>query len=145
MFEHVATLVINTSPEEVFRFVANGEQYPQWAMGAYVVNLSAGSFEDGTLIHHRGQLLVKVSHVQVNQGFETESIRLHFPTSLLVKHTHGVMQFEPVGQGTQVTLKEQVTLRPFLKLFEPLIARKAHHNSQAALEHLKKQLEQKNR
>lgn len=143
MFENVATIVINTSPDEVFRFVANGENYPQWAMGAYVVNLSAGSFGDGTLIQHRGQLMVRVSHVQVNQGFETESIHIHFPTRFLVKHTHGMIQFEPVGQGTQVTLKEQVDLRPFLKPFEPLIAKKAHQNSHAALEQLKKLLEQK--
>lgn len=144
MFENVATIVIHVSPDEIFRFVANGETYPQWAMGAYVTNVSAGSFGDGTLIQHRGQQLVRVSHVQVNQGFETESIRISFPTKFLVKHTHGTIQLEPVGQGTQVMLKEQVDLRPFLKLFEPLIARKAHQNSQTTLEQLKKLLEQKN-
>lgn len=143
MFENVATIVINTSPDEVFRFVAHGENYPQWAMGAHVVNLSEGSFGDGTLISHRGQLVVRVSHVQVNQGFETESIRIHFPARFVVKHTHGMVQIEPVGQGTQVTLKEQVDLRPFLKPFEPLIAKKAHQNSHDALEQLKKLLEQK--
>ena len=31
MIESVATLVINTSPAEVFRFVAHGENLPQWA------------------------------------------------------------------------------------------------------------------
>jgi len=81
--------------------------------------------------------------VQVNQGFETESIRIHFPTRFVLKHTHGMVQFEQVGQGTQVTLKEQFEPTPFLKPFEQLIAKKAQQESQAALEQLNKLLEQK--
>ena len=143
MIESVATLVINKSPAEVFRFVAHVENLPQWVSGAHVVNLSEGSFGDGTLIAHRGQVVVRVSHVQVNQGFETESIRIHFPARFVLKHTHGMVQFEQVGQGTQVTLKEQFELTPFMKPFEQLLAKKAKQESQAALEQLKKLLEQK--
>jgi len=142
VIKSVATLVINKSPAVVFRFVAHGENFPKWVRGAHVVNLSEGSFGDVTLIQ-QGQVVVRVSHVQVNQGFETESIRIHFPARFVLKHTHGMVQFEPVGQGTQVTLKEQLELRPFMKPFEQLIAKKAHQESQAALEQLKKLLEQK--
>jgi hypothetical protein len=137
-----ATLVIHTSPGEVFRFVAHGGNFPQWVRGAHMVNVSEGSFGDGTLIQ-QGQVVVRVSHVQVNQGFETESIRIHFPTRFVLKHTHGMVQFEPVEQGTQVTLKEQLVLPPFLKPVEQLIAKKAHQESQATLEQLKTLLEQK--
>jgi len=140
--ESVATIVINTSPDEVFRFVSHIENIPQWVRGAHVVNLSEGSFEDGTLFQQDHEV-VRVSHVQVNQGFETESIRIHFPARFVVKHTHGMVQFEPVGQGTQVTLKEQLELRPFMKPFEQLLAKKAHQESQAALEQLKTLLEHK--
>jgi len=143
MMESAGTIVINTSLDEVFRFVAHGENFPQWARGTHVVNLSEGSFGDGTLISHRGQLVVRVSHVQVNHGFETESIRIHFPARFVVKHTHGMLQFEPVGQGTQVTLKEQVELTPFVKPFERLLARKAQQERQASLEQLKTLLEHK--
>lgn len=133
MIEFVATIVISKPPGEVFRFVAHVENNPQWVRGAHVVNLSEGSFGDGTLFQ-QDHLVVKVSHVQVNQGFETESNRIHFPTRCVLKHTHGILQFEPVGQGTQFTLKHQFELRPFLKPFEHLITRKAHQDGQAALE-----------
>ncbi len=142
MMEFVATIVINKSPAEVFRFVAHVENIPQWVRGAHVVNLSEGSFGDGALFQ-QDQVVVRVSHFQVNQGFETESISIHFPTRFVLKHTHGMLQFEEVGQGTQFTLTHQVELRPFLKPFEQLLARKAQQDSQAALEQLKKLLEQK--
>jgi hypothetical protein len=91
MIEFVATIVINTSPDEVFRFLAHREHFPQWASagsGAHVVTLSEGSFGDGTLIQE-GHVVVRVSHVQVNQSFEVESFRLDFLARLLVKHTPG--------------------------------------------------------
>ena len=145
MIESVATIVINASPDEVFRFIAHRENFPQWVSavsGAHVVTLSEGSFGDGTLIQE-GHLVVRVSHMQVNQGFETESIRLDFLARLLVKHTHALFQFEPVGQGTQVTLKEQIEPTPLLNPFEHLVAKRAHQLGQAALEQLKTLLEQK--
>ena len=85
MIESVGTIVINTSPDEVFRFLAHRENFPQLASagsGVRVVILSEGSFGDGTLIQHT-QVVSRVSHLQVNQGFETDTIRIHFPSRLL--------------------------------------------------------------
>lgn len=145
MIESVGTIVINTSPDEVFRFLAHREIFPQWvsaASGVRVVILSEGSFGDGTLIQHT-QVVSRVSHLQVNQGFETDTIRIHFPSRLLVKHMHDLFQFEPVGQGTQVTLKEQIEPTPLLKPFEHLVAKRTYQHTQALLEHLKTLLEHK--
>jgi uncharacterized protein YndB with AHSA1/START domain len=145
MIESVGTIVINTSPDEVFGFLAHREHFPQWATegsGVRVVILSEGSFGDGTLIGHT-QVVSSVSHLQVNQGFETDTIRIQFPSSLLVKHMHDLFQFEPVGQGTQVTLTEQIEPTPLLKPFEQLVAKRTHHHTQALLEHLKTLLEHK--
>jgi hypothetical protein len=145
MIEFVGTIIINTSPDEVFRFIAHREIFLQWVnavSGAHGVTLSEGSFGDGTLIQH-SQVVSRVSHMQVNQGFETETIRIHFPGRLLVKHMHDLFQFEPVGQGTQVTLKEQIEPTPLLKPFEHLVAKRAHQVGQALLEQLKTLLEQK--
>ena len=47
MIEFVATIIINSSPDEVFRYVANRENYPQWisaVSGAHVAILSQGPF-----------------------------------------------------------------------------------------------------
>jgi hypothetical protein len=145
MIESVGTIVINTSRDEVFRFLAHRENFPQWASagsGVRVVILSEGSFGDGTLIQHT-QVVSRVSHLQVNQGFETDTIRIHFPSRLLVKHMHDLFQFEPVGQGTQVTLKVQIEPSPLLKLFEHLVAKRARQQTQILLEHLKTRLEHK--
>ncbi len=142
MIEPVATIVINKPPGEVFRFVAHVENNPQWIRGAHVVNLSEGSLGEGTLFQ-QDHIVVKVSRFQVNQGFETESIRIHLPTRFVLKHTHGMVQFEPVGQGTQVTLKEHLELSLFIEPFEQLFAKKAQQEIQAALEQLIKLLEQK--
>jgi Polyketide cyclase / dehydrase and lipid transport len=145
MIESIGTIVINTSPDEVFRFLAHREHFTQWATagtGVRVVILSEGSFGDGTLIQHT-QVVSRVSHMQVNQGFETDTIRIHFPSRLLVKHMHDLFQFEPVGQGTQVTLKEQIEPTPLLKPFEHLVAKRTYQHTQALLEHLKTLLEHK--
>jgi uncharacterized protein YndB with AHSA1/START domain len=142
MMEFANTIVINKSPAEVFRFVAHVENLPQWVSGAHVVNLSEGSFGDGTLFQ-QDHVVLRVYHFQVNQGFETESISIHFPTRFVLKHSHGMLQFEQVGQGTQFTLTHKLELTPFMKPFEQLLAKKAQQESQAALEQLKKLLEQK--
>ena len=145
MIESVGTIVINTSRDEVFRFLAHRENFPQWASagsGVRLVILSEGSFGDGTLIQHT-QVVSRVSHLQVNQGFETDTIRIHFPSRLLVKHMHDLFQFEPVGQGTQVTLKEHIEPTPLLKPFEHLVAKRVRQHTQALLEHLKTRLEHK--
>jgi hypothetical protein len=143
MIESVGTLVINPSADEVFGFLAHREHFPQWASagsGVRVVILSEGSFGDGTLIGHT-QVVSRVSHLQVNQGFETDTIRIHFPSRLLIKHMHDLFKFEPAGQGTQVTLKEQIEPTPLLKPFEHVVAKRAHQHTQALLEQLKTLLE----
>ena len=139
MIECVGTIVINKTPDEVFRFITHRENFLQWVRavnGAHGVTLSEGAFGDGTLIQHT-QVVSRVSHMHVNQSFETETICIHFPGRLLVKHMHDLFQFEPVGQGTQVTLKEQIEPTPLLKPFEHLVARRARQVGQALLEQLK--------
>ena len=79
MIDFAATIVINKPPVEVFRFVTHVENIPQWVRSAHVVNMSEGPFGDGMLFQQNHEV-VRVSHVQVNQGFETESIRIHLST-----------------------------------------------------------------
>ena len=145
MIECVGTIVINRPPDEVFRFLAHRENFPRLASaasGVRVVIASEGPFGDGTLIQHT-QVVSRVSHLQVNEGFQTDTIRIHFPSRLLVKHMHDLLQFDAVGQGTQVTLKVQIEPAPLLKPFAHLVAKRAHRHTQALLEYLKTVLEHK--
>ena len=140
MIESVATSVIKKPTGEVFQFVATLENFPYWVSGSHFVKLSEGLFSEGTLFQ-QDNVVVRVSHFQVNQGFETESITIHFPARFVLKHTHGMLHFEKVGPGTQFTFKHQFELTAFAKPFEHMIAKKAQIEIQAALEKLKKLLE----
>ena len=145
MIEFVATIVINTSPDEVFRFIANRENYPKWisgVSGAHVAILSQGPFEEGTLIQE-GPAVMRVFHVRVNQGFELETVHFDFLARFLLKHGHTLFQFEPAGQGTRVTWKAQIESTPLLRLFGHFLARRAYQSVQAGLEQLKALFEQK--
>ena len=145
MIEFVATIVIDTSPDEIFRFVANRENYPQWisaVSGAHVAILSQGPFGEGTLIQE-GPAVMRVFHVRVNQGFELESVHFNFLSRFLLKYGHTLFQFEPAGRGTRVMWKAQIESTPLLRLFDHFLARRAHQRVQAGLEQLKALLEQK--
>jgi ribosome-associated toxin RatA of RatAB toxin-antitoxin module len=144
MIEFVATIVINISPNEVFRFVTNRENYPRWiraVSGAHVAVLSQGPFGEGTLIQE-GPAVMRVFHMQVNQGFELESVHFNFLARFLLKYGHTLFQFEPSGQGTRVTWNAQIESTPLLRIFDHFLARRAHQSVQAGLEQLKTRLEQ---
>lgn len=69
MIESIGIIVINTSPDEVFRFITRKEIFLRWVRslsGAHGVTLSEESFGDGTLIQHN-QVVSRVSHLQVNR------------------------------------------------------------------------------
>jgi hypothetical protein len=86
---------------------------------------------------------MRVFHVQVNQGFELESVNFDFLARFLLKSGHTLFQFEPAGQGTRVTWKAQIESTPLLRLVDHFLARRAHQGVQAGLEQLKALLEQK--
>jgi Polyketide cyclase / dehydrase and lipid transport len=143
MIEFDVTNVINTSPDEVFRFIANSENYPKWisgVSGAHVAVLSQGPFGEGTLIKE-GPAVMRVFHVRVNQGFELETVHFDFIARFLLKHGHTLFQFEPVGQGTRVTWKAEIESTPLIRLFDHFLARRAHQSVQVGLEQLKGLLE----
>jgi hypothetical protein len=145
MIEFVATIVIDTSPDEVFQFIANRENYPKWisaVSGAHVAILSQGPFGEGTLIQE-GPAVMRVFHVRVNQGFELESVHFAFLARFLLKYGHTLFEFEPAGQGTRVTWTAQIESTPLLRLFDHFLARRAHQSVQRGLEQLKTLLEQK--
>ena len=145
MIEFVATIVINTSQDEVFRFIANRENYPQWisdVSGAHIAILSQGPFGEGTLIQE-GPAVMRVFHLRANQGFELESVHFDFLARFLLKHGHTWFQFEPAGQGTRITWRAQIESTFPLRLFDRFLARRAHQSVQDGLEKLKTQLEQK--
>ena len=101
MIEFVATITIGVTQDEVFRFVANRENYPRWigaVSGERIAILSQEPFGEGTLIRE-GHGVMRVFNVQVNRSFELELIRLDFLGRTLLKKGHTLFQFKPDENG----------------------------------------------
>ncbi len=145
MIDFAASIFINKSPDEVFGFVANRENYPKWVgavSGAHIAILSQGPFGEGTLIQE-GPAGMRVFNVQVNRSFELETVRMNFPTRFLLKGGHTVFRFEPAGAGTRVTWHAQIESTIFVRPFDRVLGKRAQRNIQTGLEQLKSRLEQK--
>jgi Polyketide cyclase / dehydrase and lipid transport len=140
MIEVVARSLIARAVGDVFAFVANLDNIPHWVHGAHVQQVSPGPFGEGTLFQE-GNVVVQVSHFQVNAGFETESVAIGFPTRLVLRHTHGLLLFEPTGQGTRFTLAHQFELTHLAKPLQALITQRAQRDSQAAVEQVRNVLQ----
>ena len=102
--------------------------------------VEARPFGEGTLFQE-GNVVVRVSHFQVNVGFETESVAIRFPTSMLLRHTHGMLRFEPTRQDARFTLAHQFELTRVAKPPQSMIAKRAQRDSQAAVEQVRNVLE----
>jgi hypothetical protein len=140
MIECAATIVINRSPRDVFRFVADVENIPRWVNGARVTKVSEGPVQESTLFR-QGQALVRVSRFEADRCFETESVRIYFPARFVVKHSRGFVRCDQTGHATQLTLTHTFELTLLLRPLKHLISRKAQEESQAALEQLRGLLE----
>lgn len=142
MIESVASTVIAKPVGEVFAFIANPENVPAWARGTRMLKLPAGAFGDGTLLRRRG-VVMRVDHFAVNDGFETESVAIRPPASLILRHAHAALHFEPTDHGTRFTTVHQFELTLLARPLQRMLANAAQRNSQAAVERVKRLLERR--
>ena len=140
MIEVVASVTIARPVGDVFAFVANVDNLAHNVRGAHVRQVTVGTFGEGTLFQG-GNVVVRVAHFQVNAGFETESVAIGFPTSLLLRHLHGLLRFEPTGHGTRFTLGHHLKLTRAAQPLHGLIAARAQRDNQAAVERVRTVLE----
>ena len=136
------TVVINRPLEDVFEYVAQGENWSQWA--AELVDTrktSEGPLAVGTTYTHVAQLLgrriengYRVTGYEPNRQVSMKSMSGPIPadTDLL---------FESVDGGTRVTLRAQAEIGGFFKLAEPIVARMMGRQQDANFANLKDLLE----
>jgi len=125
MIKMEQSVVINRPVEEVFEFLANPENGPQWQSGIQEVRkTSEGPVGAGTTFINVGQLLgrriestVEYSEYEPNRRVAAKSISGPLPYKFEVT-------FEPAAEdGTKVTTRGEAEVGGFFKLAEPIAAR----------------------
>ena len=136
------TVVINRPLEEVFAFVAAGENWSQWAMELVeTTKTSEGPLGVGTTYTHVAQMLGR----RIENGYEVTEYEPNSKISM--KSTSGPvpvemsLTFEPVEGGARVVLNVQAEIAGLFKLAEPLVARIMGRQQDANFANLKDLLE----
>lgn len=138
--EFERTFLIKRPREEVFRFVTNPANDPQWK--PYVLESSPvqGTIQAGTTWRQvqkgpfgKAEVLEQCTAIKENLSF-TQACPNPLPHG-------GTYTFESVPDGTQVTLRGHVQLRGLTKVLKPLVVRMAYRDLDKALAALKRVLE----
>jgi len=137
------SIVINRPVSDVFLFVSNFENLPQWESNFQKVKLlSATPTDVGTTYQCQLKLpgqtassKFEITEFEVNKkiAFEAEPAGPAKP--------NGSFRFETVPGGTKVTLLPRPEFRGFFKLLEPMMAGYVRKQNQAHLSTLKRILE----
>jgi uncharacterized membrane protein len=137
------SIVINRPIDEVFAFVANFENHPQWESNFQKVKLLSSTPSgvgttyqcDMKLPGQTATSKFEITEYEVNKkiAFEGEPAGPAKPD--------GSFLFEAVPGGTKITLVPQPKFRGFFKLLEPLMAGYVRKQNQEHLKKLKSVLE----
>lgn len=118
------TIEIARPPAQVFAYVANFENNPNWMPVNRVQNVTNGAVGKGTRFKQQVDLF--------GASYEVESVitelvpneRIAFEYNAPIFNWRGSYLFEPSGAGTRVTAKGSVTLTGPYKMAEPMFAPK---------------------
>jgi uncharacterized membrane protein len=142
MIKVETSVVINRPVDEVFEFVANIENLPQWAGPVLEAKqTSEGPVGVGTtqtqvaqLLGRRVETSQEVTEYEPNKKLSTKSTS--GPIPIEVHYT-----FEPVAEDTRVKMEGNVDAGGFFKLAEPIVARMLKRQTEADSSTLKELLE----
>ena len=137
------SIVINKPVEEVFEYMANSENNPQWQSSAQeVVKTSDGPIGVGTTYSSVSQLLGKrLESVVEYTAYEPNKTVAGKVTSGPIPFQFETT-FEPAAEGgTKVTSSGRGDAGGFFKLAEPLVARMLKRQTETNTANLKDLLE----
>ena len=136
------SVVINRPIEEVFEFVINVENLPQWAGPVLEAKQSSeGPLSVGTTQTHvvnflgrQAEISYEVTEYEPNKKFSTKATSGPIPMET-------IYNFEPVAEGTMVKLNGKVDAGGFFKLAEPVVAPMLKRQVETDTSNLKELLE----
>lgn len=123
MFTVTETVSIQRSPQEVFEYLTNGRNRPQWDTTVISEELtSAGPVGVGSTIHTRMRAVGR------EVDFDWRVTHFDSPTRMGVVSTEGLMatsllfEFAAVGDGCDVSATIEAEPEGMMRLVEPMIA-----------------------
>ena len=135
------SLVIHRPVADVFAFVADPDNLPQWQSGLLEVEKLSGDGGVGSrhrevrsLLGRRIEQVLEVTALTPDQRLDFEVVE--GPVHLSVEHT-----FEPAGDYTRITVVGQGDTGTLFSLAGPLIARAVKKQSQSDFARLRTVLE----
>ena len=134
------SIVINRPRAEVFRFVANHENDPQWRPG--IVDISRASGEGQGAVYRQGVKgpMGRRIPADVEVTAYEENSHVAFRTLAGPVRPEGSYKFEDADGGTRVTFALSANLRGLQKLMAPMVSR-SMTSQVGSLENLKRVLE----
>jgi uncharacterized membrane protein len=118
------SVIINRPISEVFEFVSNIENLPQWAGPVLeakqtsdgAVGVGATQTQVAQFLGRKIETSQEVTEYEPNKKFSTKTTSGPLPMEI-----HYIL--EPAAEGTKVTLEGNVDAGGFFKVAEPLVAR----------------------
>lgn len=133
---------IERSVGDVFAYTSAVETMPEWRGDVTeAVQLSDGPIEVGTRIRAGSRVLGRPIGLVVEVTELEPGARFGYRPVSGPLRTHNVYTFEPDGDGTLVTLSDEIELAGVLRLLEPLMGRMVRRQYAANLARLKAILE----
>lgn len=135
-------VTVNRSVEDVFAFVADGENAPKWRSGVVDVARTAGTGGLGTTYRQgvRGPMGRRIAADYEITAYEPGR-RIEFPTTAGPVRPHGRFDMEPQSGATRLTFALDAELTGIRRLLMGSMVARTMADEVAALDRLKAVLE----
>ena len=138
MNEFTIVTIIGRPVEDVFAVIRDVDRAPLWMPGLSEARITSdGPLEAGSTMVYQGTFLGRRYDMHAECTGLTENKHFATTTTAGPFYLETDSTFEPVAEGTQVTLTCRGESRGFFKLAEPLVVRLSKKLWEAAAENLR--------
>ena len=145
MYEFTKSIFINRSQQDVFDFLSNPANMPQWQSGVeHAEWTSAGPPDTGSTYKvvvkipgGKTEALFEIVHWDPPNGYGYKSIKIAFP----VKSIELSYTLTPKENGTEVTFKAQIGAAGIIRFLENLFGKQAEKQDSGSVDTAKQLLE----
>jgi carbon monoxide dehydrogenase subunit G len=136
------TVHINRPVEQVFTYTSNPEKYVEWRPGFEEAKVTSSMpLRVGSTFCMTARFLGR--RMEINAEFtEFQPNKLYaFKTTSGPVKSEGIVKFEPVNGGTQITMNAETKYGGLLRFAEPLLRGLSYKNLENQMQYLKAVLE----